>query len=477
MTKPCPLVKLKVMDNGFPIKSLPRPRTGSIKQSAFAVAPLAGSLEPTQGREAYEQALVQWGFSQLPGVQPTANAGSTLWAHPAGVLLVDEAFCDPPLTTEGACHLMTMVDMGFYHNDNNTPRAHHGDHVIRLESKLASGLDGRSYQVLYAQCRPFAAPACLHGLQELGRLASFDQQAQVGPLLSGSSRKSLLNSAPTWKITPDQVPSELKALLGWLMKGAKVSEDAKDAISKAGAMLSMVRNQAKAEKSRYGKRNEGLQRSVWALQATGQVDFKPVYTVHTGGLTQAACLAAAVKIQGNAKRLAQWVQAAPVAALEAAVRGNPPTTPCLMGLVLDGMRQLPEQDAHESLGHLVLAWSSLAERLGGELLSQVWEQNELWGVIAETTAAATLRVPAHHGLNLARLAMASEEAGMPWPEPDELVWKRLREGRWSDKNGSLRQGAKWSDDHLQPLLTVFKHRRLGAALEESQPAVSRRPRL
>lgn len=472
------MVKLRGMDNGFPIKPLPRPRTGSIKQSAFAVVPLAGSLEPTQGREAYEQALVQWGFSQLPGVQPTANAGSTLWVHPAGVLLVDEAFCDPPLATEGTCHLMTMVDMGFYHNDSNTPRARHSDHVIRLDSRLASGLDGRSYQVLYAQCSPFAAPACLHGLQEFGKLASFDQQAQIGPLLSGSSRKSMLASAPTWTVDPEQVPRELRLLLGWLMKGAPPSEEGLETLKQADPLLTLVRNQAKAEKSRYGKKAEGVQRSTWARQATGQEGFTPDHTVHAGGLTQAACLAAAVKIQGNAKRLAQWVEAAPVGALEAAVRGNPPTTPCLLGLVLDGLRQLPEQDAHEPLEHLVQAWSSLAERLGGQLLSQVWEQNELWDVIAQPTDAVTLRVPARHGLNLARLAMASEEAGMPWPEPDELVWKRLRKGRWADKNGSLLQGAGWPDEHLQPLLTVFKHRALGAALEgDSQPAGSRRPRL
>ena len=454
------------MSTGLPFLSLPRPRAGSLKPTSRSIPELVGTLEPSQGREAYEQALKDWGFLLLLGLQPTEADDSTLWFHPKGVLLIDEAFVHPSLPGSGNCQVLAVLDMGFYHGDNLVGLENSARYTKSSSANLRQDTDGRTYQQIHFECAAFQAPRVLKDLQFKGRLGSFDHMRRAGELGDWPGRKVLQwASVSQWDLSalPQDLPPGLPELLGWIFQRAPVSVAREQRVQRNDDLFTLLRNQAKVESSRYGLRGEGEERSLWGQQAAGDAHYIPNFRVHRSGLTQATCLATSLVVGDNAARLAQWLEDAPVEALRQAACGTSPHVPSLPSLLIHQLATQGSQadDWSATVASCERAWSCLANRLEPDFLEGVWRGGRTWSTMF---SSKLLQRNLHPGFGqaLAGMAKASASAGFRWPDLEEISWRTIRD--------------LWNEAQWKPLATAFRQWALEDSLGEQVPSGSRRPR-
>lgn len=457
------------MTSGLPFISHPRPVTRALKPSSRNLPELIGSLEPSQGRAAYEQALRDWGFSLLPGLQPVDQENATLWFHPKGVLLVDCAFVNSGSVFDGYCEVLAVLDMGFYHNDNDVIGAgnsarHTG--VRSSNANLRQDTDGRTYQQIHFTSEPYRTPAMVKEIQSRGRLGTFEQMKRAGELGDWPGRKLFeWASVSRWDVTslPADLPPGLKGLLEWVARRAPVDEARQRRVNDSSDLSTLLRNQAKSAHRRYGYGSEGEESSLWGRQAVGEADYQPNFTVHRSGLTQATCLAVCVTSPQNASRLSRWVEQAPLETLRLAVSGNPRDVPPLPALLIHQLGAkgefAPEWDATVvACGEV---WATMAARLGPQFLEAVWQGNRIWADVFSSDVKNN-RLNAGFGQALVDMAKASASAGFRWPELSDPQWKALKD--------------RWPESQWKPIETLFRQWALADSLSEEPSALPRRPR-
>ena len=422
---------------GLPLQPLAAPSTRSLPSASWAIPPLSSDRlrqEPS-GADALDQ-IAEWGFTLLPGVIPRSIEGACLWFHPAGLLVIGGP--DPDLAPVAAAPqgptwltVLASLDMGLYLGDKDVLGANGSLPWLETHATLNRDVDGTHYQHIRGVCQVSDFPRLLATLQSLGRLAGFESTVRLGRRYGWKGLDAFDRSAiQTWPSDTENVqsglPPDLPPLLGWIRDGAPMAAVHKRATQarRGSALTMLLENIGKGRGRRYPSARSATHQRQWANQVAG-MEAAPAldFEVLESGLTQAACWACAWEEPLPAGLLA-WVSEAPLSALQAAIRGNPPAVPPLPSLMLHTLTHLHEES--ENWGVIASVAPAVMERLASRSIAAMQEQ---WAQASPWQSAFPHGLVAPQlGQVLAGMAQACQRAGAPWPPPtpaEERRWRKL----------------------------------------------------